>query len=268
VSLRIAVTGASGRIGRAVVDLAAQQGHTVVAIDRAGDGVRCADVTVYEQLAAAAEDCDALIHLAAHSRPGQRPDHVTHNENVTGSYNALQVAANLGIDRVCLASSVNAIGGGYSRRPRFDYFPIDERHPTYNEDPYSLSKWIGEAQADSVARRNPHMSIASLRLHAVRATRPTAIDSARSEFAIRDLWGYVPLRAAARACVLALTADFRGHEVFYIVAPDTAAATPTAELCQKHYPDVPLRRPLPDNTGLYDCGKAERVLGWTATRYR
>jgi hypothetical protein len=45
----------------------------------------------------------------------------------------LSAAATLGIQRVCSASSINAIGGAFSRAPRYDYFPIDEQHPTYVE---------------------------------------------------------------------------------------------------------------------------------------
>ncbi|MFC6018461.1 NAD-dependent epimerase/dehydratase family protein [Plantactinospora solaniradicis] len=272
--MRIAVTGGAGRVGRAVVGLALAEGHTVVEIDRpevaAGAGEpppdlvrRPADVTAYPELLRALAGCDALVHLAAHPKPWDRPDHVVHNENVTASYNALRAAAELGIERICLASSVNAIGGGYSRNPRFDYFPLDERHPSYNEDPYSLSKWIVEAQADSFARRYENLTIASLRLHAVLANRPaTPPDRVHSDFAVRDLWGYTLSRPAARACLLALTADFTGHEVFYIVAPRTWHPRPTVELCREHYPEVPIRGELRGNQALYDCTKAERLLGW------
>ncbi|WP_218578620.1 NAD-dependent epimerase/dehydratase family protein [Phytohabitans houttuyneae] len=258
--MKVAITGAAGRVGRAVVELAASRGHDVVALD-----LPDVDVTSYGALSEAVAGCAALVHLAAYPGPGRWPDHEVHNNNVTASYNALRVAAELGIDRVCLASSVNAIGGGYSRRPRFDYFPVDEGHPTYNEDPYSLSKWIGEAQADSIARRYPHMSIASLRLHGVRTERPVGLvpgDPERDGFATRDLWGYVLRPAAARACLDALSADFTGHEVFYIVAQQTIVDTPTERLCATYYPDVPLRRPLPGNAALFDCAKAERLLGW------
>ena len=77
---------------------------------------------------------------------------MVHNNNVVSSYNALRAAATAGVRRVCQASSVNAIGGRFSRwPPRYDYFPVDEQHPTYAEDPYSLSKWICEQQADAIA---------------------------------------------------------------------------------------------------------------------
>src|SRR5580765_2907292 len=80
------------------------------------------------------------------------PDHVVHNNNVVSSSNALSAAARLGIRRVCQASSINATGASYSRWPRYDYFPLDELHPTYNEDAYSLSKWMCAEQGDSFAR--------------------------------------------------------------------------------------------------------------------
>ena len=62
--------------------------------------------------------------------------------------------------------------------------------------------------------------------------------------------------------LLALTADFKGHEVFYIVAPTTVTDTPSLELKQKYFPDLPLRGELRGNQGFFDCGKAERLLGW------
>ena len=79
------------------------------------------------------------------------------------SYNALCACVDLHINRVVLASSVNAIGLSelcvlvklstiwsgistgslttvYSKRPKVDYLPLDENHPQRPEDAYSLSK--------------------------------------------------------------------------------------------------------------------------------
>jgi len=170
--MRIAVTGATGWIGRVVVEAAVADGHDVVAMDLVASpepepAVLAVDTTDYPALRRAADGCDVLVHLAAISGPGGHADHVVHNNNVVSSYNALRAAAEVGIPRVCLASSINAVGGRFSRWPRYDYFPLDERHPTYAEDPYSLSKWICEQQADAIARRYEGMSIASLRLHGV-----------------------------------------------------------------------------------------------------
>ena len=269
--MKIAVTGAGGMVGRAVVDTALAAGHTVVGIDRApaappagGATAVQIDVADFASLREALAGCEGLIHLAAINGPGRDPDHVVHNNNVVASYNALRAAAEVGIRRVCQASSINAIGGRFSRWPRYDYFPVDERHPTYAEDPYSLSKWICEQQADAVARRYEDLSIASLRLHGVVRDRSRTAGWADTpqRIAERQLWGYTLAEAAARACLLGVTADFAGHEVFYIVAPETMVDTPSLELRARFYPEVPVRGDLVGTSGFFDCRKAADILGW------
>ena len=187
-----------------------------------------ADTRDFGQFVASIRGCDGLIHLAAHRSPLNMLDHVVYADNTVSSYNALSAAATLGIQRVCLASSINAIGGVFSRAPRYDYFPVDEQHPTYAEDAYSLSKWVLEQQADAFARRFEGMRIASLRFHALVEQRQVAVDMAQRFGAIvsRHLWAYTSLKSASSACLLALTADFSGHEAFYIVAgADSRART-------------------------------------------
>jgi len=187
-----------------------------------------------------------------------------YTDNTAGSYNALSAAATLGLKRICLASSINAIGGAFSRSPRYDYFPLDEQHPTYAEDPYSLSKWVLEQQADAFARRYEWMSIASLRFHWLLDSRERAVQetSAFGATAIRHLWAYTLLTEANRACLLSVTADFAGHEAFYIVAPRTAASEPSLDLARQHYPNTPIRGDLSGHNGFFNCAKAERLLKW------
>ena len=271
--MKIAVTGSSGRVGRAIVAMALAEGHTVVGMDRvpatpdqahAGFTAHVLEMTGYDAVLAAMTGCDTLIHMAAIPGPFQHPDPVVHNGNVVGSYNALRAAAELGMTRVVQASSVNAIGGAYSRQPRYDYFPVDELHPTYNEDPYSLSKWICEAQGDSFVRRYENMKIASLRFHAVM--------NGLSDFDQNDpnlepafgkvMWGWTSYDAAARASLLGLTADFEGHQVFYIVAPEIMRNRPSLDLIKQYFPNVPLRVDFSGQRGFFDCSKAERLLGW------
>lgn len=273
--MNIAVTGGNGELGRTLIPYLLEQGHAVVSIDRALPPMPqprpalmpthlVADVRNFGELVAALRGCDAVIHLAAHRSPANHPDSVVYIDNTAGSYNALSAAATLGIQRVCLASSINAIGGVFSRAPRYDYFPVDERHPTYAEDPYSLSKWVMEQQADAFARRFADMRIASLRFHGLVESRERAVQfsSLAGEVAARHLWAYTLLSAASRACLLAVTADLRGHEVFYITAPRTAMPAPSIELARQRYPDTPIRGDLSGHNGFFDCGKAQRVLGW------
>ena len=278
--MRIAITGGNGHIGRCVVDLALAQGHQVVSIDRtpsqSQDSGKAnvgkanveyveADLTSYSALERSISGCDAIIHLAAIPSPRGSPDHEVHNNNVVGSYNALSAAARLGIRRVCQASSANATGGAYSQWPRYDYFPLDELHATYNEDAYSLSKWICEQQADSFARRDTSMTIASLRFHWVVPDRATAARRRgdMGDIVVKHLWGYTTLDAAARACLLSVTALFEGHETFYVVAPDTMMDEASQNLRDRFFPAVPLMHELDGNQSFFSSAKAERLLGWS-----
>jgi len=228
-----------------------------------------ADTRNFGEMVAAIRGCDALVHLAARINPWKHPDSVVYADNTTGSYNALSAAATLGIKRVCLASSINAVGGAFSRSPRYDYFPLDEEHSTYAEDPYSLSKWVLEQQAGAFARRYEWMSIASLRFHWLLDSYERAVEetSAFGATSVRHLWAYVSLAEGCRACLLSVTADFAGHEVFYVVAPRTAASELSLDLARQHYPNTAIRGDLSGHRGFFDCSKAERILGWRHADY-
>lgn len=270
--MRIALTGGSGGIGRAITDMALAQGHEVVSVDRvapgdtARDGVRyiVADAADYDALVAAFAGCDAMIHMAAIPQPLKDPNHIVHNNNVVGSYNAMRAAVEHGILRICQASSVNAIGQAYSRTPRYDYFPIDENHPNHAEDPYSLSKWICEQQADAFARRYEGISIASMRFHWVLPDRANAVQHYKDLNWNPDkhLWAYTRRDCAADACLRSITTDLNGHEVFYIVAPDTATDIPSLDLAAQHFPGVPVTGDLSGHRSFMTSAKAERLLGW------
>jgi nucleoside-diphosphate-sugar epimerase len=132
-------------------------------------------------------------------------------------------------------------------------------------DDYSLSKWIMEQQADSFGRRSPNMTISSLRLHALPDDRPELQEILETSDApgARGLWGWTLISEAARACVLAVTqASFSGHEVFFIVAPETYSTIPSLEMARHAYPNLPIRGDLSGHKSFFDCSKAARLLGW------
>ena len=268
--MKIAVTGGSGGVGREITAQALALGHGIVSVDRVAPAEVVpsvsyiqAELADYDALVAAFVGCDALIHLAAIPSPMQHPNHVVHNNNVVGSYNAMRAAIECGILRITQASSVNAIGHAYSRAPRYDYFPIDECHPNYAEDPYSLSKWLCEQQADGFARAYPGISIASLRYHWIkpRALARAAYDAADWPVA-KHLWAYTAPEAAARAALAGIFADLKGHEVFYICAPDTTLDTNSRALAARHFPAVPIKGDFDGNASFFNSTKAGRLLGW------
>ncbi|HEY9292302.1 MAG TPA: NAD-dependent epimerase/dehydratase family protein, partial [Microlunatus sp.] len=270
------ITGAQGRLGRAVSRLSIERGHQVLACDRSAaeqgsdlpagsfESVRL-DVGDFDAVRDAISGVDAVLHCAALVQPISHPWHQVHNQNVTGSYNVLLAAADSGVQRVCAMSSVNAIGGVFSQQPRYNYFPVDTAHPSYAEDPYSLSKHVLEEQARSIVRRFPQTTIVCLRLHALQDREPRmAACRAKPERAAADLWGYTPIDDAARLCLSVITSEIAGAEVFYAVARRTASEVPTEELARRHFPQVPLRRPLRGHDSFYDSSAASERFGWDA----
>ncbi|WVR06695.1 hypothetical protein IAU60_003727 [Kwoniella sp. DSM 27419] len=302
--MRIAVTGAAGVVGRTVVQYALEKGHTIVALDLlAPDGPLTQptapdyDRYAYQQVSAldfdaymaAVRGCQGIVHLAMipngpdldeRGPPptgGGRPQYEVHNTNVAMSYNTLAIAAQLGIDRVALASSVNAVGMLFSQHPKFDYLPMDEAHPCRPEDAYSLSKLASEEQAAAMVRRHPSMRVACLRFHGVFTQ-----DKVNKEYLLsfggswKDLWGWVSDRAVARSCLLALTAPTDtfpsgSSEAFFIVAPSITGNHSTVDLVQQHFPElvktfgagnIDLDDKFKGRTSLYDCSKARRMLDW------
>lgn len=270
--MKIAVTGGNGDLAKVLIPMLVEHGHQVVSIDRAmpsrvagnplGSQALVLDVTDFGQVVAALAGCQGVIHLAAHRSPMNAPAPVVYNENSTGSYNVLLAAEIVGMSHVCMASSINAIGGVFSRTPRYDYLPLDEHHPCYAEDPYSLSKWVLEAQGDAFARRRNDVAISSLRFHGITERATALANWDNSPAGIKHLWGYVNPKAAARACMAAMQVTWRGHEVFYVVAPDTASATASDALARQYYPQATHKPQLVGTTGFFDCSKAERLLGW------
>ena len=269
--MKIAITGGSGGIGRAITEQALARGDSIVSIDRVApperhDGVNyvLAEMSDYDALVRAFAGCDAVIHMAAIPSPFGQPDHVVHNNNVVGSYNAMRAAIEHGIMRICQASSVNAIGLSYSREAHFDYLPLDEEHPNHTEEPYGLSKWICEQQADTFARRYEDISIASIRFHWVVPNRELAAQAFNvpTQETAKHLWAYTLREPAARACLLGIEGKFKGHEVFYITAPDTTMETPSRTLAATYFPNVPIKGELSGNQSFFNCAKAERLLGW------
>ena len=110
--MRVALTGGSGGIGRAIAAELLRRGDSVVSIDRAPPaeaaanlGFVEADIADYAGLVKASAGCDAQIHMAAIPSPMRHADHIIHNNNVVGSYNALRAAVENGIMRICQAST-------------------------------------------------------------------------------------------------------------------------------------------------------------------
>jgi uncharacterized protein YbjT (DUF2867 family) len=106
---RIAVTGATGRVGRPLVDVLEAAGHEVVPISRS-KGV---DVISGDGLAQALEGVDTIVDAAT----GPSPDQQAATEFFTTSVrNLLTEAERAGVKRIVLVSiiGVDRFSGGYN----------------------------------------------------------------------------------------------------------------------------------------------------------
>ena len=273
--MRVVVTGGSGLAGRWVRRELVSHGYEVVNVDvvppqEPDVPFRRADLRDYRQALDCLQRAEAVVHLAAIVGLQNHPPHEVFSTNVLSLWNVLQAAEALDVGKLVLASSINAIGASFTHTlvPPL-YFPLDEDHPTRAEDSYSLSKWIGEQLADGFARRRP-VQIASLRLHGLwdderfedLRKHPITDPTVRA----KNFWGYVHLGDCARACRLALEAEWEGHEVVFVNARDTLLSIPTQEALARAYPDVPLRSPVVGFDGIISTAKAKRLLNWEPLR--
>jgi nucleoside-diphosphate-sugar epimerase len=271
--MRVLVTGGSGRLGQWVGRDLRDHGHEVVSVDRflpasREPGIHYRQVAMDDlgQVVGAAAGCDALVHLAAIPAPYSHPDEVVFRNNVGATYHALQAAMTVGIGRAVIASSASAYGMAWAR-PTFPprYAPLDEDHPFIVRDPYALSKETDERTAEMFVRRCG-MTVLAFRFHWIalpgQARRRADEAGDRPEWDTTNLWGYVDVRDAARACRVGLEAAVTGFHAFNITANDTLRHEPTEELLRTLLPETELRRPLPGNASAWSNAKAREVLGF------
>ena len=160
--MKILVTGADGFIGSHLTEALMRQGYSVRAfvlynsfnswgwLDHAPKDIRdnldvfSGDIRDPHGVKEAMKGCDAVLHLAAligipfsyHS-----PDTYV-DTNVKGTLNIVQAARDLGISKVIHTSTSEVYGTA-------QYVPIDEKHPTQPQSPYSATKIAADAIAMS-----------------------------------------------------------------------------------------------------------------------
>ncbi|MFG2108903.1 NAD-dependent epimerase/dehydratase family protein [Micromonospora chersina] len=276
---RVVVTGAAGKLGRAVVAHLRAAGVDVLAVDRAGgrdprdvDGeFLLVDLTDYGQVVEAftggadehAGGVGAVVHLAAVPAPGLLPNSVTFANNSAATYNVFAAARAAGIRRVVWASSETVLGLPFDTPP--PYAPVDEEYPPRPESTYSLNKALEEEMARHFCRWDPELVMVGLRFSNVMDVEDyAAFPSFQADPELRrwNLWGYIDARDGAQAVERALAHDRPGADVFIIANADTVMNRSSADLMAEVYPDVEVRGKLGEHETLLSIDKARRVLGY------
>jgi len=156
--MRVLLTGATGRIGRAVIRRLHADGHAVTALilpddphaDAVGDAevftAGLADRGVLEEACA---EVDAIVHLAGLMAWTVDDYDRLYEINVTGTYNLLYAALRSGrtIRRVVLAGSDATYPADAA-----EYRPIDEQHPQRPYSFYGMTKQLIEPLAAFFSR--------------------------------------------------------------------------------------------------------------------
>src|ERR687893_1226195 len=280
--MRVLVTGARGKVGRATVAALQEADQDVRATDlappifeRPEEGevdYFQADLTDAGDAFAVVRGAEAVVHAAAIPEPTRNPPHVVFQNNLLAVFNTLEAAIRFGASRFVNLSSETVPGFFFPERPVLpEYVPVDEEHPIRPQDPYATAKHFGEQLMDAALRRSDIRCI-SIRPSWVqhegnyeRNLGPMIRD--RSETS-PGFWSYIDVYDLADAIVLATESDLSGHKVFYIASPDTVGNRPLEEIVRRYYGDeIEVRRPLPrEDAGYISIEKARRMLGYDPKR--
>lgn len=272
---RVAVTGGSGKLGRAVVAELLEHGWEVHNLDLAPPARPLCphtrvDLTDYGQVVEALtgiddryDGLDAIVHLAAIPGPGVAGNAATFTNNVPSTYHVFAAARLAGVRNVVWASSETVLGLPFDTPP--PYVPVDEEYPGRPETTYSLGKLLDEQTAAQLSRWDPELKIIGLRFSNVMDPEDyAAFPSFDADASLRkwNLWSYIDARDGAQAVRLALAHEQPGFEVFIIANADTVMSRDNHELLAEVFPDVPHKRAFGPQETLLSIDKARRVLGY------
>lgn len=136
--MKVAVTGASGFVGQALVARLGAAGHEPVPLSR-GRGIDYEDA---QAMTARFDGADAVIHLAARAHRGGSDEDFS--SNVRAARVAAQAARDAGVERFVLVSSIGVNGNVTHGRP---FSESDLPAPV---EPYARSKWQAEQSIRSI----------------------------------------------------------------------------------------------------------------------
>ncbi|MEL7966755.1 NAD(P)-dependent oxidoreductase [Vreelandella neptunia] len=284
--MRILFTGGSGKAGRHATAYLRDQGHRVtnldwVASDVPGIATLKTDLTDAGQVFNACQAYagfdelepgtgvpryDAIVHFAAIPAILHRPDNETYRINTLSTYNILDAATKLGIPKVIFASSETTYGVCFAdgeQKP--DYLPVDEEHPTVPQDSYAMSKVVNEVTARSFQARSG-IDIYGLRInnviepHEYRQNFPAYMDD--PALRRRNIFAYIDARDLGQMVDCCLKTDGLGYQVFNVANDDLSVSLSNAQVIERFYSGVPIKREMGEFETFYSIEKARRLVGF------
>ena len=271
---RVVVTGGSGRVGGYVVRQLLKDYQVVIADLVPGNADAeyvPANVMELDELRAAFEGADAVVHLAAIDFDWKAADEHYIDVNVRGTWHVLQAAAEMKVKKVVLCSSISACGLS-EMRPDWkpEYLPVDERHENKPVQAYSVSKLVMEQMAKSFVD-GTDMDVICLRPLAVVLNE--TLDE-YIEFVDHPdrhwLFYYVTAEDVATAFDAALKTEGLRYGTFFLSADDSSHPEPTMQWYQDvigPLPELANPRLYQQNprASIFSSRQAKELLGWQPT---
>jgi len=272
--MKILVTGGSGMVGKYIVDELLRHHYDVGVLDLVPPKQKNVlfhkiDVLILEDVARVMKGYDAVIHTAGIPHPLNDPAERVFNVNVNGTFNVLESVARNGIKKVVFTSSESTLGFAFmNNRMVPEYIPLDELHPMRPQDPYGLSKVIGEQICRTYSAKYGIKTIC-LREPWIWVPEPEPILFYKKlvrEYGdwYKNLWTYVHVFDVVTAHRLALEHDLASnHEIFFITAKENWTGKNSKDLLAQFYPEVTT---FADNfsgaSTIISHEKAKRLLGY------
>ena len=271
--MKILVTGGSGLVGKHTVNFLART-HKVSVLDikepPSDHPFYHVDVMDLPALLKTfALGFDAIVHMAGIPHPLNDPAEKVFQLNVLGTFNVLEAAAQLGVKKIVFISSESVLGFAFMTKMIVPmYIPIDEEHPLSPQDPYGLSKLLGEQTCRSYALRYGMKTI---------CFRPAWIwVPERKEIELyrtliheypkwsKNLWAYVHVEDFASALLSGLESEnLDSDEIFFVTADDNWTGKESRLLLKEHYPSVQrIAKTFVGQQSLISSAKAKRRLGY------
>ena len=281
--MKVVVTGGSGNIGVYIVERLKGR-HDVTVLDMKRSEAHPdvpflkIDLTDSEATKKAVRGFDAVVHFAAVANPFDGKEEACMKINPSSTWSVLEAARINGVRRVVYAGSDSETGFGiHAAKHKPLYVPIDEEHPCWPHESYSLSKYFGEVMCREYSRAFG-IECVSLRLQWVWldvCTEGMERAAAREEGDIdEDPWfgSYIYPEDVAQGVDLALDYRFKNasfpSEAFYISATETFYKMDTLDVLARVYPDgaPPVKRKewfeRNPRASVWDFTKAREELGF------
>jgi nucleoside-diphosphate-sugar epimerase len=275
--MKVLVTGAAGKLGAATCRVLIDAGIEVVATDRRADAslpfhIRVADLLNREICYELADGVDAVVQLGNHPHQHAGDAQRVFGENCAMNMNVFEAAYDRGVRKIVFASSIQAMTGerpfrdGEFAPSSLPYLPLDGDVPANPGNHYAASKAAAEMLLQYFARYRQISAVAirfpMLWKSETFSTYRHPMEIARNSGNLDEAFSLLSLTDAGRLVLAILNATLPGYRVYLPAARLPWIKAPFAEIIERFYEGVTLRKEKAEIDSLIDISQITRDTGW------